>query len=245
MNRLPRRWFFGLIALTLALAAITPVVGCGSTAVQPKAANVHWVKLENVANARDLGGWTLADGTRVPYGRVFRSGKLSNATAADLVAMRDLGIRASIDLRSTAEVRIGGRDPGGPLGLATTVSAPMAGIASEDGYRNMIDKQKSSIATAFRALADGSKYSFIIHCTAGKDRTGVMSALLLDLLGVSRPQIVDDYLLSTDTGAADPLWLEAALGEVDAAGGINKYLAGLGIDSSMQNAIKKNVLGNK
>ena len=245
MKRSLRRWEVGLVAFVVLAAVLAGFAGCGTTTVQKSPASVHWVKLENVANARDLGGWTLAGGTKVPYGRVFRSGKLSTATAADLVAIRDLGIRTSIDLRSAAEIRISGRDLGGPLGLATTISAPMTGINSADGYRNMIDNQKSSIATAFRALADGSKYPFIIHCTAGKDRTGVVSSLLLDLLGVSRQQIVDDYLLSADTGAVDPLWLEAALIEVDTAGGISKYLTSIGIDSAMQKAIKKNVLGHQ
>ncbi|HEY5494227.1 MAG TPA: tyrosine-protein phosphatase [Candidatus Anoxymicrobiaceae bacterium] len=244
MNRIPRRWVLSLVVLALAAAVLTPLAGCGTTTVRQTPASVHWVKLESVKNARDLGDWTLDDGSKIPYGRVFRSGKLSSATAADVAKLRSLGIRTSIDLRSKAEALISGKDPGAEQGFSGTTSAPMVGVASADGYKDIVNNQKSSIATAFRALADSSSYPVIIHCTAGKDRTGVVSALLLELLGVPRKQIVEEYLLSATTGSVSADWLEAALSEVDAAGGINKYLAGLGIDSSMQNAIKKNILGH-
>lgn len=243
MNRIPRRWVLSLVVLALAAAVLTPLAGCGTTTVRQTPASVHWVKLESVKNARDLGDWTLDDGSKIPYGRVFRSGKLSSATAADVAKLRSLGIRTSIDLRSKAEALISGKDPGAEQGFSGTTSAPMVGVASADGYKDIVNNQKSSIATAFRALADSSSYPVIIHCTAGKDRTGVVSALLLELLGVPRKQIVEEYLLSATTGSVSADWLEAALSEVDAAGGINKYLAGLGIDSSMQNAIKK-ILGH-
>ncbi|HEY5501832.1 MAG TPA: tyrosine-protein phosphatase [Candidatus Anoxymicrobiaceae bacterium] len=244
MKSVSRRWIFSLVVLALALAVLVPLMGCGSTAVRQSPANVHRVKLEGVKNARDLGGWTLADGTKIPYGRVYRSGRLSSVSAADLAKIRSLGIRTSIDLRSASEALISGKDPGGAQGLSGTISAPMVGVASAGGYKDIINNQKSSVATAFRALAKSSSYPLIIHCTAGKDRTGVVSALLLELLGVPRQQIVQEYLLSSNSGSVSADWLDAALNEVDAAGGINKYLSGIGIDSSMQNAIKKNVLGH-
>jgi hypothetical protein len=244
ITRTGRNRAFSLVALLLVLAVALPLAGCGTTAVRQPATSVHWVELEKVANARDLGGWTLQDGTKIPYGRVFRSGKLSKASAADLATLRKLGIRTSIDLRSEAEVLIDGKDPVGAGGLSGTTSAPMAGVSSEDGYRDLVKNDKASIAKAFSALADGNSYPVIIHCTAGKDRTGVVIALLLELLGVSRKQIVDEYLLSSSSGAVNADWLDAALNEVDAAGGINKYLAGIGIDPSMQSAIMKEILGH-
>ena len=245
MNRVARSWLLGLIVMAMACAVLVPLVGCGTTTVRQSPATVHWVKLQGVKNARDLGGWTLADGSKVPYGRVYRSGRLSGATEADLAKMRALGIRTSIDLRGNAETLIGGKDPSGAKGLSGTTSAPMRGVASAGGYKDIIDNQKASVATAFRALAKSSTYPVIIHCTAGKDRTGVVTALLLDLLGVPRQQIVEDYLLSSNTGSVSADWLQAALDEVDAAGGINKYLSGIGINTATQNAIKKNVLGNR
>jgi protein-tyrosine phosphatase len=244
MMRLPRRLSLGVLALALALLVLAPLVGCGTTAVRQPPASVHTLKLAAVQNARDLGGWTLADGTKIPYGRVFRSGRLSNASQADLAKLRSLGVRTSIDLRSTAEAIGMGKDPGGPQGLSSTISAPMIGVNSEAGYKDMVKNQKAALAIAFRALADKSNYPLIIHCTAGKDRTGVVSALLLELLGVPRNQIVEDYLLSSGTGRVDQDWIDAALNEVDAEGGISKYLSGIGINQSMQNAIRKAVLGN-
>ena len=169
---------------------------------------------------------------------------LANATKDDLEALRKLGIQTSIDLRTTAEVNKFGKDPVGPQGLSRTINAPITGKASEAGYRDSIKNQKASTAIAFHALADGSTYPVIIHCMVGKDRTGIVSALLLELLGVPRQQIVEDYLLSSSVGEVNEDWIDAALKEVDAAGGINKYLSGIGIDASMQNAIKKHVLGH-
>jgi protein-tyrosine phosphatase len=244
MTRLPRRLSPGVLALVLSLLILTPLVGCGTTTVRQPPASVHTVKFTNIKNARDLGGWTLADGTKVPYGRVFRSGRLSNASQADLAKLRSLGVRTSIDLRTTAEAIASGKDPGGTQGLSHTTNAPMIGVNSEAGYQDMVKNQKAALAIAFRALADNSSYPVIIHCTAGKDRTGVVSALLLELLGVPRQQIVDDYLLSSGTGAVDQDWIQAALNEVDAEGGISKYLSGIGISQSMQNSIRKSILGS-
>ena len=238
-----QRWASGLLALALMVLVLAPLVGCGTTAVWQPPASVHLIKLANVKNSRDLGGWTLADGTKIPYGRVFRSGRISNASQADLAKLRSLGVRTSIDLRTTAEGIASGKDPVSAQGLASTTNAPMVGVASEAGYKHIVKNQKAAVAIAFRALADPSSYPVIIHCTAGKDRTGVVSALLLKLLGVPRKQIVDEYLLSAGTGAVDADWIEAALTEVDAEGGINKYLSSIGINSSMQNAIKKAILG--
>jgi protein-tyrosine phosphatase len=243
-TRTGRSRAFSLVAIVILLAVVAPLAGCGTTAVRPAATNVHWVRLEKVVNARDLGGWTLQDGTKIPYGRVFRTGKLSKASAADLAALGKLGIRTSIDLRSKPEVLVDGSDPVGAGKLSGTTSAPIAGVASEDGYSDLVKNQKSSLAAVFRALANGATYPVIIHCTAGKDRTGVVCALLMELLGVPRAQIVEEYLLSSQSGAVNADWLEGALNEVDAAGGINKYLAGIGIDSSMQSAIKKEILGH-
>lgn len=239
-----RRWTISLVAFALILTVLVPLVGCGTTAVKPAPANVRVIKLTNVKNMRDLGGWTLKDGTKIPYGRVYRSGKLSSANPADLAKLHSLGIKTSIDLRGSAEVITSGKDPGPAQGFSDTISAPMNGIASPSGYKDIIKNQKASVATAFLALAKGSTYPVIIHCSAGKDRTGVVSALLLDLLGVPRQQIVEDYLLSSNSGLVNADWIKSALSEVDAAGGIKKYLAGIGINSSMQNAIKKQVMGN-
>jgi protein-tyrosine phosphatase len=242
--RTSRRWIYSLVAFALILAVLLPLVGCGSTAVKPAPASVHVIKLTNVKNMRDLGGWTLKDGAKIPYGRVYRSGKLSSATPADLAKLHSLGIKTSIDLRSSAEIITSGKDPGPAQGFSATISAPMNGIASASGYKDIINNQKASLAKAFRALADSSTYPVDIHCTAGKDRTGVVSALLLDLLGVPRQEIVEDYLLSSNSGLVNADWIKSALNEVDAAGGIEKYLAGIGINSSTQNAIKKQILGN-
>jgi protein-tyrosine phosphatase len=240
-----RRWAPVLVAVAL-VALLLPLAGGCGTATSPAVkspSSVHWVELDGVSNARDLGGWTLQDGSKIPYGRVFRSGKLSEATPEDLAKIKSLGIHTSIDLRSQPEVKVGGQDPVGAQGLSSTVSAPMLIVPSAVGYRNLVADQKPAIATAFKALADPADYPVIIHCSAGKDRTGIVSALLLELLGVPRKQVVSEYMLSASSGAVNEKWINAALDEVDAQGGIQKYMTGIGISPSMQAAIKKNVLG--
>jgi len=237
-----RKFIFSFLVLALVACALIPM-GCAGTKVSEGPATVHWIELSEVQNARDLGGWTMRDGSKVPYVRVFRTGKLSKASDEDLAALRKLGIRTSIDLRTRIELTASGKDPSGPNGIPASINVPMLGVVSAAGYRDIVKNQKPALARVFTALASGATYPVIVHCAGGKDRTGIVSALLLDLLGVSRPQIIQDYMLSEDTGEVDQAWIKAALAEVDAEGGIEKYLTGIGIDPSMQSAIKKEIIG--
>jgi len=243
MKRFPRTVILSLVLTATVLALMA---GCG-TAPAPTS-GVHKVEIidfQKIVNARSLGGWTLSNGTEIPYDRVFRSGMLAQASNADLAQLRKLGIRTSIDLRSPAEVTKYGEDPVGPQALSHVTSAPLVGSSiSATSYSDVVKNQKPSIAIAFRALAEGSTYPVDIHCVGGEDRTGIVTALLFDLLGVPQQQIVEDYLLSASSAEVQTDWIDAALNEVTAEGGINKYLAGIGIDQTMQNAIKKQILGH-
>ncbi|MHB8894722.1 MAG: tyrosine-protein phosphatase [Candidatus Geothermincolia bacterium] len=231
------------VCVAVLVAVLALACGCGSPAVRQKTSSVHWLELERVKNARDLGGWKLKDGTVVPYGRVFRTGRISEASPGDVNTLRRLGLRTTIDLRTDEEIRKNGTDETAVGGFARTVRVPMKAAASAEGYADIVGSQKSAVAAVFRTLADGSAYPFLFHCNAGKDRTGVVSALLLELLGVPRQEIVEDYLLSADAGLkVDEEWLDAVFRAVDAAGGIQNYLSGIGIDASMQNAIRQAVL---
>ena len=236
----------GVRALAVVVALVTLLTlasGCGGGTAVESPSSVHWLKLDGVVNARDLGGWKFEDGKTVPYGRVFRSGRISGAAPAAIDKLRALGLKTTIDLRSDLEVRASGRDEQATGAFAKTVRAPLKGIASAPGYVDMLGNQQSSIATVFRTLAEESSYPLLVHCTAGKDRTGVVSALLLELLGVPREQIAQDYLLSGNSGLeVEKEWLESVFKAIDAAGGIGKYLSSIGITTKMQNAIREAIM---
>jgi protein-tyrosine phosphatase len=173
--------------------------------------------LEGAQNFRDLGGWPAHAGRRVRWGRVFRSDSLSELTAADLARLERLGLRLVCDFRGDAEVeqepnRLAGRAPFAywrqPLGDRSVQPAEWrrrfeSGDFGEidaswltRSYRGMIDDCAREIGAVFRRLAGEQGLPAVLHCTAGKDRTGVAAALLLLLLGVPREHVIEDYALT-------------------------------------------------
>jgi protein-tyrosine phosphatase len=173
------------------------------------------VSLSRQANFRDLGGYEAADGRRVKWGLVFRSGELSQLDDADVETLQNLGIKTIIDLRSKEEITARGesRLPAG----ATLRAMP---IASSDMFSkiipmmlagnfaevptNLLDQVNRLLASSFtaefgellRLLADPGNRPLVFHCTQGKDRTGFGAAVVLSALGVPWHHVVEDYLLS-------------------------------------------------
>lgn len=168
------------------------------------------IKLEGCLNFRDLGGYTTADGRRVRWRRLFRSDGLHPVTAADVRRLRDeLRIGAIIDLRSSAELRIDGRgllahEPIGfhhlPLfdgAASATDREAAAAINLADRYFLLAEYAKEAIARVVTVIAE-SESPAVYHCAAGKDRTGVISAVLLGALGVRDELIIADYAATQD-----------------------------------------------
>ena len=182
-------------------------------------------EFERVFNFRDLGGYAVADGRRVRWRRLFRSGalhRMSEDEAARTAA--DLGIGTVIDLRSDAEVDHAGLGPfvAGtvrhhvPFGVDPSLLRGDGGGGGDGGddadggddgdngrwefgehfYVDQLDRWSGGIGEALHLLADEDHHPALFHCSAGKDRTGVLSALLLDTLGVDEATIVDDYAIS-------------------------------------------------
>jgi protein-tyrosine phosphatase len=171
------------------------------------------VELEGTVNTRDLGGWPLAAGGRTRAGRLWRSDAFTHATAADRDALAHHGLRFVVDLR-TAEERAAIPSPleadrrfevlpvdlfsavgaaidrgevvGDPFDLRTRYRASFA--FARDGYRAAFAQ-----LTAALAASDGP---VAFHCSAGKDRTGLVAALLLRAAGVTDEAIVEDYVLT-------------------------------------------------
>jgi protein-tyrosine phosphatase len=159
-------------------------------------------------NFRDLGGYETVDGRSVRWGAVFRSGSLHRMTTEDVEIASRLGIRTVIDLRSTAELDRSGSYAGGsdvtfhhaPLFENDDLPFKWAEIDTPapppgEDYVAIADKGAQSLAAAFRAIAEGD-HAVVFHCAAGKDRTGILTALLFSCLGVPDHSIFGDYQLS-------------------------------------------------
>ncbi|HXW35222.1 MAG TPA: tyrosine-protein phosphatase [Acidimicrobiales bacterium] len=177
-------------------------------------------------NFRDLGGYPAKDGKFTRWGHLFRSDTLHELTAGDLEVLRELGLETVIDLRTPAEVEQVGRgilasepmkyvnlsvlgegrltdagvsdqQEGEPEAVGEAVAAPqVTGDEIAERYLSYLDVGLGALVEAFEILTDESHYPLVFHCAAGKDRTGVLAALVLDCLGVDREAIVDDYVLT-------------------------------------------------
>lgn len=170
------------------------------------------IPLTGGVNFRDIGGYKTADGRQVKYGIVYRSGTLDALTGDDLQTLSDLTITRVFDLRLEEEAeKQPDRLPPNAVYEHTPIQAgsnPITRVVSlmrnidrlnefvVNSYtKHLIDAEAKTYAGIFKKIAaeDGAS---VIHCTAGKDRTGVGVALLLSALGVPDETIVADYSLS-------------------------------------------------
>lgn len=216
--------------------------------------------LTGAPNFRDLGGLTGAQGRRVRAGRLFRSDHMGSIEPADHALLAGLGVRRIMDFRSPIERDAFPCAVSGPLKISIPIQsetsmrleeliAERGRISGEEArgimrevYRNYLRSYGPVFRSFFaELLADDGPHVF--HCTAGKDRTGIASAMLLTALGVSHADIVRDYLLTNERWAmashmgaqfpadvrdaiarADPSYLEAAFRTLaDEFGGFHRY----------------------
>lgn len=173
----------------------------------------RWIDLEGLANARDLGGLPTVDGRTTRSGVLLRTDTVQLLTPADVAWLRNVyGLRTVLDLRTPKEAASEGR---GALALEAVgyhniPFVPDQYIDPSDPRHEVLvrnrggDRQSrdyldyltrgGNVARALRLVASGTATPLLFHCAAGKDRTGVLAALALDLVGVERSAIVDDYL---------------------------------------------------
>jgi protein-tyrosine phosphatase len=176
--------------------------------------------LEGASNFRDLGGYPTADGRIVRWRRIFRSNHLGHLTPADIDVVRGLGVRSAFDFRGRDEraaAACGVADitvhslPIEPTVVAALRARLAAGSLSADdaleimreSYRNYVRLNTHSFRELFAHLLDDHA-PLVIHCTAGKDRTGFACALVLHALGVPDEFIAEDYLLTNRFYRRDP-----------------------------------------
>jgi protein-tyrosine phosphatase len=165
--------------------------------------------LAGASNFRDLGGYPTTEGGLVQWGRLFRSDALHELTEGDIALLRDIGLRSVIDLRMGVEVERTGR---GLLGAETAAYFHLSVIDEDAGesrgipapvddelakrYLWYLEIGRDPLVEALKVIADGANHPLVFHCAAGKDRTGVLAALVLDILGVEREVIVADYVVT-------------------------------------------------
>ncbi len=161
---------------------------------------------EGCFNFRDIGGYEARDGRTVKWGKYYRAGRQDRMTQADLEQAKALGIRTQIDLRGPIEIEDQGRGPlvdmgadyhnlqvipeGGSLRLSQLVGDT---AISGRRYLGYLEFGPDTWLRMFNIFASSESAPIVIHCTAGKDRTGVSTAFLLSVLGVDRDIIEADY----------------------------------------------------
>jgi len=175
------------------------------------------VTLETCQNFRDLGGYETSDGRTVRWNRLYRADTLHRLTPADMATLVDLGLRTVIDLRASDELERHGRvrvaehdiayhhlamidevmGPGRPVLLSPDEEPPPAGVF----YLRMLEHARPVVRTALGLLAGPDSLPAVFHCTAGKDRTGILAAVVLGLLGVPEATIVADYVATEEARA--------------------------------------------
>lgn len=196
--------------------------------------------LEGCLNFRDLGGYPTVDGRRLAWRRLFRSDALHALTPGDLDLLlgAEVGLSDVIDLRSTAELESEGR---GRLEDAPAAfhHAPLFDGAPGEGrsaaadmslaqrYLGLLEIAGAPIARIVGVIAE-AEGAAVYHCAAGKDRTGVVSAVLLGLLGVADELIVADYALTQQN-------LDAILERLNAMHGYKDMLDALPPDTQHAN----------
>ena len=239
---------------------------------------VRVIPLEGAVNFRDLGGYAAGEGMRTRWRVLFRADGLGDLTEADFEVMRSLGIRTVIDLRSGEELERGRFDVDAHpvtfhhFPIIEKLPDPdefdrRPGLLGSQ-YQEMLRDAGASFRSVLEILAGSDALPAVFHCTAGKDRTGVLSALLLSLLGVDEATVVSDYALSgeamtrlrakllvkypegretiegiSEVFSAAPEQMEQLLDFLRAEyGSVPAYVAGLGTAASVVEALRAALL---
>ncbi len=238
--------------------------------------------LAGASNFRDLGGYPARDGRLVRWRQIFRSNHLGHLTDSDIAVVRNLGVRSAFDFRGTEERAAA--LCGMPeitvhsLPVEPTVVAALRKIAASgtplspahavdvmcDSYRSYVQQNTPRFRALFSHLLE-DRAPLVIHCTAGKDRTGFACALILHTLGVADDVNSEDYPLTNrfyhcDPGASSDLpadvsavlgavqtdFLGAALAAIDDDyGDLETYVSdGLGLGPAERAALEARYLQN-
>ncbi len=183
-----------------------------------------WIELEGAVNVRDLGGLPTSDGGKTVGGRLLRSDNLQELSPADVATLVwDIGLTTVVDLRSTAELMSEGPAPLDTVDGVRHMHHPVlpeAGTATDavadvllargdqdrcrlpadpvaGHYLGYLEDRPSQVVAALRSIAQ-CRGAALVHCAAGKDRTGVVVALALSAVGVRAVAVIADYAATAE-----------------------------------------------
>ncbi|MBW6422059.1 tyrosine-protein phosphatase [Rhizobium sp. XQZ8] len=197
------------------------------------------IALEGAHNVRDLGGYKTADGGSTRWRSVLRGDALHDLSEADIEALLGHGLATVIDLRNAHEiaaqanpfvghdrVRYHNTPVFSALAPVEMMAESTLSFDMGDRYCQAIDNCQPAIAEVLNIIADAPEGAVLFHCSAGKDRTGVISALLLANAGVDEATIIEDYALTaTISGPLIEKLRERALGRGTPAALVDIVLA--------------------
>jgi protein tyrosine/serine phosphatase len=185
-------------------------------------------------NVRDLGGLPTADGEVTQFGRVVRADNLRRLSERGRQALVDHGVARVVDLRFPEELA---EDPAGDLPVEVVhvsllgarrtrewqdeqnAAMDVAATADEylvQSYSDFLDRYRDRFAAAVQAIADAPPGAVVVHCMGGKDRTGLITALVLRLVGVDAEVVGADYALTEEALAPTAgEWIAAAPDEAE------------------------------
>jgi protein-tyrosine phosphatase len=179
------------------------------------------LNLAGASNFRDLGGYPSGDGRSVRWRQLFRSNHLGHLTEEDATLVRGLGVRSAFDFRGVderagtacaiAEIAVHSLPIEPTVVAALRARLQARALSSSDAleimresYRGYVRTNTHSFRELFAHLLEEKTAPLVIHCTAGKDRTGFACALVLHALGVPDQVISEDYLLTNRFYRRDP-----------------------------------------
>lgn len=230
------------------------------------------IPFECIANFRDLGGYATEDGRATAFGRFYRCDNLSDISEADRQKVLSLGVETIVDLRTNYEAAMAPDRFGEGDGVRLIHVSPLEGLvdiqhSTQDElgaldmgslYVQMLEANAESWRKVFAAIAEACEKPLAYHCSAGKDRTGITSMLLLGCCGVAEADIIADYEVSytyisrrihsklekvfQKQARSEPAMMEQVLAHFEENyGGILGYLSSIGVTnaeiSRVQNAL--------
>jgi protein-tyrosine phosphatase len=207
---------------------LTEIIGeTGSLMQVISPAHRRRIALPGTLNLRDVGGYSTRDGGSVRWRALLRSDALHRVQAG-APALRELNLRTVIDLRTHVEAEIAPSDLddlGAQVLHISVLGGDLQALPAElsGTYRHIVDECGAAIGAAIQRLCGPHALPALIHCSAGKDRTGIVIALILAAIGVPDNVIAADYALS-GTGSRPELILDALASARARWGGVDDYL---------------------